>query len=214
MAHTLLPDTHGADAVGIVLAAGAGRRFGGAKQVARLGGRPLIHWPIAALRAGGLEDIIVVLGAHADEVRPALSSVAIVEALDWEEGMSASLRTGVAAAQLRGAERVLVVLADQPHLSGVAVARVLSASRQGAPICRARYGTVSGHPVALSRETFGAVAELRGEDGARALGRWAPQDVDCTGAGDPDDVDTPADLRTAARVATTGRPAPPARRGP
>ncbi len=197
MAHTTLPGTRGDDAVGIVLAAGAGRRFGAAKQVAELGGRPLIHWPIAALRAGGLKDIIVVLGAHADEVRPALSGVEIVEALDWAEGMSASLRAGIAAARSRGAERVLVVLADQPHLSGVAVARVLSASRLGVPICRARYGSVSGHPVALGRETFGAVAKLRGEEGARALGRWVAQDVDCTGAGDPGDVDTPADLRNA-----------------
>ncbi len=209
-----MPAGRASDAVGLVLAAGAGTRFGAAKQVAQLGGRPLIQWPIDALRAGGVEHIVVVLGAHADAVRQALGAVESVVAADWAEGISASLRTGVAAAQARGADRVLVVLGDQPHLTGVAVARVLAASRRGAPFCRACYGGVCGHPVALGRETFAAIAALRGDAGARALTRWSPVDVDCAGAGAPADVDTPADLGAACALLAAGRalaPVPPRR---
>ncbi|WP_249011394.1 NTP transferase domain-containing protein [Conexibacter sp. DBS9H8] len=203
MSSPLPPAAPARDAVGIVLAAGAGRRFGGAKQVAELGGRPLISWPIAALRAGGLSDIIVVLGAHADRVRAVLSGVEVVEVTDWSEGMSASLRAGVSAAAGRGAERAIVALADQPHLSGAAVARVLAASREGHPVCRARYGTIAGHPVALSQATFAAVAELRGDMGARGLTQWTPRDVDCTGLGATTDIDTPEDLAATAPGTTS-----------
>jgi CTP:molybdopterin cytidylyltransferase MocA len=186
------------DAVGIVLAAGAGRRFGGAKQVAELGGRPLIHWPLAALRAGGVPSVIVVIGAHAERVRAVLCGVEIVEEPGWSEGMSASLRAGVRAAAARGAGRVIVALADQPHLSGEAVARVLAASRAGAPFCRARYGPVSGHPVALARPTFAAVADLQGDVGARGLAGWTPVEVDCAGLGEMTDIDTVEGLYAAA----------------
>jgi CTP:molybdopterin cytidylyltransferase MocA len=51
------------DAVGLVLAAGAATRFGAPKQIADFRGRPLIHWPLSALRAGGLEWVLAVVRA-------------------------------------------------------------------------------------------------------------------------------------------------------
>jgi CTP:molybdopterin cytidylyltransferase MocA len=72
---------------------------------------------------------------------------------------------------------------------------VLAASRAGYPIVRADYGDIQGHPMALSRETFAAVAELRGDAGARKLTDFDLTDVPCAGLGSPADADTPEELQ-------------------
>jgi CTP:molybdopterin cytidylyltransferase MocA len=188
--------------VGVVLAAGAGTRFGGAvpKPLVPFRGRPLVGWPVDALRAGGVEDVIVVLGAAAEAVRAGagLGDAAVVTCATWQAGLSASLRAGVAAAAARGADAVVVVLGDQPLLSGVAVARVVAARAPAqADALRAVYAGVPGHPTLLEDATFGAVAALRGDAGARDLLRdpaTRVRLVDCDGLGRPDDVDTPEAL--------------------
>lgn len=187
---------------GVVLAAGAGTRFGGAvpKPLAPFRGRPLLAWPLAALRAGGVEDVVVVLGDRAAEVAGGVDlGAAAVEVCDaWREGLSASLRAGVSAAARRGAEAVVVVLADQPLLAGAAVARVIAArSPADADAVRATYDGVPGHPTLLEGSMFGAVAALCGDAGARELlGEPATRVrlVACDGLGRPDDADTPEAL--------------------
>jgi molybdenum cofactor cytidylyltransferase len=189
--------------VGVVLAAGAGTRFGGAgpKALAVFRGRPMIAWPLAALVDGGVDRVVVVVGFAADAVAAGLDVVAGVEVARceaWAEGLSASLRTGVAAALAGpgGAEAVVVVLADQPLLSAGAVARVVAArAPEAADAVRAGYGAgVIGHPTLLEASTFAAIGELRGDAGARellrALGPRA-RVTDCAGLGRPDDADTP-----------------------
>jgi nicotine blue oxidoreductase len=98
-----------------VLAAGEGRRFGGPKQLALLDGRPLIEHALAAL--SGLDHVVVVLGARAEEIRARRTSGAprSWSARDWADGMSASLRHGLSA--LAGAEEVVITLADQPFIT-------------------------------------------------------------------------------------------------
>jgi CTP:molybdopterin cytidylyltransferase MocA len=182
------------DAIGLVLAAGAATRFGSPKQVAPFRGQPMINWPIQALRAGGLTWVLAVLGAEHERVAARLDGAHAILAPDWQDGLSASLRAGVAAAARLGAARVVVALADQPLLSGAAVARVLAASRGGYPVVRADYGDVQGHPTALASATFAAVAELRGDAGARRLTGFDLIDVPCAGLGSPADADTPEDL--------------------
>jgi molybdenum cofactor cytidylyltransferase len=185
--------------VGIVLAAGAGSRFGGAvKQMADFRGRPLVTWPVAALRAGGVEEVVVILGAHADEVARVVDADTVV-AEDWAEGIAASLRCGIAAAVERGADAVVVVLGDQPLLSGAAVAKVLAERDPDSAIAvRATYDGVPGHPTLIESTMFTAISELRGDTGARELLRGAAF-VICDGLGSPADADTPATL---ARLAT------------
>jgi CTP:molybdopterin cytidylyltransferase MocA len=184
--------------IGILLAAGAGTRLraGVPKPLVPFGGRPLLSWPLAALREGGVQETIVVLGAEAQAVAAGaeLGDASVVVSEDWAEGLSASLRAGVAAAGARGAEAVVVALADQPLLSGAAVARVLEA-RPAAEVdaIRASYGGVPGHPTVIESSLFVAVGELRGDTGARELLRIAGL-VACDGLGRPDDVDTPQDL--------------------
>jgi CTP:molybdopterin cytidylyltransferase MocA len=183
--------------VGVLLAAGAGARFGGGpvpKPLAPFRGRPLLTWPLAALRAGGLKDIILVAGAHADAIGAAVPGERIVRCADWAEGLSASLRAGVAAAAGAGADAVVIALADQPLLSGAAVARVVAArAPERFDAVRATYAGTPNHPTLIESSLFSAVAELRGDTGARPLLHGAHL-VACDGLGSPEDADTPEAL--------------------
>jgi CTP:molybdopterin cytidylyltransferase MocA len=180
---------------GLVLAAGAGTRFGGGKQLTRLDGRPLLEHALTAIAAASsLTRTVVVLGHDAQEI---LASVDLhgAEPLlcsDWREGQSASLRCGVAALAGAGAAAVVVTLGDQPFIDPRAIERVIAARSPSADAVRATYAGRPGHPVLLERSLFAAVAQLRGDTGARELLRHARvRDVACDGLGRPDDIDTP-----------------------
>jgi CTP:molybdopterin cytidylyltransferase MocA len=189
--------------VGVLLAAGAGSRFGGdswPKVLRPFRGRPLLTWPLAALRDGGAERVVVVLGAKGDEVAAAAAfgDAEIVRCADWAEGLSASLRAGVAAAAAGGADAVVIALADQPLLHSGAVARVIAARTPVAlDAIRATYAGVPGHPTLLESSMFAAVERLTGDAGARALlddPATRGGLVACDGLGRPDDADTPEAL--------------------
>ncbi len=184
---------------GLILAGGAGRRFGGApKQLAELDGQPLLVHAIEAQWAvPALERIVVVLGAHAAPIQAAIdfSGVEVVVCADWEEGAAASLRAGVAA--LAGCRAVIVTLGDEPLITPPVIARLVD---ERGP-ARASYHGVPGHPVRLTPALMRRVAELRGDAGARGLLRDARL-VECGHLCRGDDVDTPEDL---ARVASGAR---------
>ena len=84
---------------GLLLAAGAGRRYGMPKALVERDGRLLVERGLATLRTGGCDPVVVVLGAAADEVRAHadLSGAYVVYNPDWADGMGSSLRTGLAA---------------------------------------------------------------------------------------------------------------------
>jgi CTP:molybdopterin cytidylyltransferase MocA len=180
-------------AAGLVLAAGEARRFGGPKQLAVLDGRPLIEHALAAL--AGLERVVVVLGARADEVRRGadLGAAEVVVCDGWAEGMAASLRAGLAA--LRGAGEVVIVLADQPFITAAVVERVRSTP---GPAARAVYGGEPGHPVVVRAPLLERAGELRGDAGFRALLGGA-REVECSDLADPRDIDTRDDLEVVRR---------------
>jgi CTP:molybdopterin cytidylyltransferase MocA len=178
---------------GLVLAAGEGRRFGGPKQLARVGGRPLVEHALAAVR--GLDRVVVVLGARAEEIRAGadLSGAEIVVCADWADGMGASLRRGLAA--LAGADEVVIVLADQPFITADVVARVRAAPGDAA---RAVYDGVPGHPVVVRGPVLARAGELRGDSGFRDL-LGGVTAVECADLADPTDIDTQADLEVVRR---------------
>jgi CTP:molybdopterin cytidylyltransferase MocA len=154
----------------VVLAAGAGRRFGGPKQIAQWRGAPLLEWALdAALGVPALDPFVVVLGAHASEVQAAvdLSALTVVHAADWEEGQSASLRAGVAA--LGDVDAAVVLLADMPLVTSQVVAGVLDHFGARYDVVRAVYEGRPGHPVLLGRRALAGVPDLRGDTGARVL---------------------------------------------
>lgn len=185
---------------GLVLAAGAGQRFGGPKALVELEGEPLVARTVRLLREGGCTEILVVIGASADEVRDraALLADQVVVAEHWEQGQGASLRAGLDAAAASDVDAVVVALVDQPWIGAEAVHRLGQAASAGAEAAVATYGGQPRNPVLLARAVWGEVVEAAvGDVGARVWlranpGRVVP--VPCDGTGDPRDVDTPEDL--------------------
>lgn len=185
---------------GLLLAAGAGQRFGGRKLLAELDGRPLLEHAVAAMAAAPVDSLFVVLGADAAEVlrRVDLHGAEPVFCDRWALGQSASLRAGIDALD-PDADAAVVALGDQPLLSPRAVARVIACRADEFDAIRATYGGAPGHPVMLERSLFPALRELQGDAGARDLLAGARvREIPCDGLGDPADVDTPEQLATLA----------------
>jgi CTP:molybdopterin cytidylyltransferase MocA len=186
----------GGELVGIVLAAGGGSRFGGRKQLAPLGGRPMLEHVLETMSRARLDRVLVVLGSDEAEIRERLElhGAEPVSSPDWRQGQARSLSAGIEAAG--GAAAVLVALGDQPGLSHRAIDAVLAARGGELDAVRAVYGGVPGHPVLIERSLFGRLIGATGDVGARAVISAARHlDLDCDGLGDPADVDTREALR-------------------
>jgi CTP:molybdopterin cytidylyltransferase MocA len=97
------------------------------------------------------------------------------------------------------AAAVVVTLGDEPAIEAAAIDRIVAA-RDGVSVAvRASYEGRPGHPVLLERGIFGAVAALRGDEGARGLLAGAAVSVvACDGLGSDADIDTVAQLRLSA----------------
>ena len=155
---------------GLLLAAGAGRRFGGPKALAE--GGAWLRRSVDVLVEGGGYPVRVVLGARAEVAARLLpgTDMAVV-AQDWKAGMSASLRAGLrAAAAIRPEpDAVLVHLVDLPDVTAGVVARLRAAATGPDSLARATYQGRPGHPVVLGRHHWADVAEaVHGDAGARA----------------------------------------------
>ena len=180
---------------GLVLAAGAGTRFGGRKQLAELDGRPLLEHAVQAMTAAPVGRVVVVLGAVVEEVTATvdLHGAEPFTCERWDEGQAASLACGLA--ELADCEAVVVTLGDQPRMSPDAIRRVIGARDGEAAAVRATYFGDPGHPVLLERELFESFRNVTGDHGARNLLLSAQvRDVPCDDLGGGEDVDTPAEL--------------------
>jgi molybdenum cofactor cytidylyltransferase len=181
----------------VVLAAGAGRRFGATKQLAELDGKPLLQHAVdAQLAVPALEKIVVVLGHDAPRILSAVdfgnADPVVID--DWSEGQAASLRAGLGA--VPAAEAALITLGDQPYITPQVVAMVLDHRRRFTAAVRATYGGAPGHPVLLERDLFADVMQLEGDVGARdLLASVAVREVEAGNLCSPFDVDTKEDLR-------------------
>ncbi|MGW3785641.1 nucleotidyltransferase family protein [Micromonospora chokoriensis] len=190
---------------GLLLAAGAGRRYGRPKALVELDGEPLVRRGVRLLADGGCAPVHVVLGAGADEV-PELPGAVPVRHDRWSDGLGSSLRRGLASLPAY-APGAVVVLVDQPLLSPVAVRRVREAYAAEAVVV-ATYAGRPGHPILLCRRTWPLLDRYAaGDRGARDLLRERPDlvvEVPCDDVGAPVDVDTPADLRAVSDASATG----------
>ncbi|MEN3614084.1 nucleotidyltransferase family protein [Plantactinospora sp. ZYX-F-223] len=181
---------------GLVLAAGAGRRYGGPKALVRLDGRLLVERAVQVARAGGCGPVVAVLGAAAPTVRSRaeLGDAVPVENPEWATGMGSSLRAGLAALRDSGAVAVVVLLVDMPGITAEAVSRLVEIAEPDA-LGMAGYGARRGHPVLLGRAHWPGVAELAvGDVGARRYLRRHEARlsvVPCDDVADDADLDVP-----------------------
>jgi len=183
---------------GLLLAAGAGRRFGGPKALAELDGEPLVLRALRTLTTAGCDPIRVVVGAAADQVSALLPDPGqAVVAEDWESGMGASLKAGLAAlSRETGPVAALVHLVDLPWAGADVLARV-AGQATSETVARAAYDGVPGHPVLLGRRWWPEIAaSARGDRGARdwLATRADVRLVECGDLGSGRDVDRRADL--------------------
>lgn len=174
---------------GLVLAAGAGRRYGQPKAPVIIDGERLVDRAVRVLRDGGCDPIVVVLGAWWGDVPGARA----VENPSWAEGMGSSLRAGLKALAEEGADEVVVTLVDLPGLTAEAVARVVAVP---ATVAVATYAGERGHPVKFARQHWAAIAEAAvGDAGARSFlkGRTDVTLVEVGDVADGIDLDEPAE---------------------
>jgi molybdenum cofactor cytidylyltransferase len=180
------------------LAAGAGKRFGGQKLLADLNGAPILQYVLNVAAAAELDPVVVVLGSDAESVVTRLwwrDEVRLVNPAP-EEGLSSSVRMGLASLALSDARRAVVLLGDQPRLSVAQLQVILAApTNESRPIVVPRYADRPGNPVLLERSAWPLAAELEGDSGMAQLFAANPdllRYVDVAGVNP--DIDTAADL--------------------
>jgi len=184
---------------GLVLAAGAGRRFGMPKALVPFQGRLLVQRAAETLAAAGVGTTVVVLGAQAERVRAAAPELArTVENPQWMTGMASSLRAGLAALAGTPAAAALVLLVDMPGVTPSAVRRIAEFAAADV-LAMGGYGERRGHPVLLGRDHWAGIARTAtGDRGARDYLRAHHDLVQVVPVGDiadDADIDVPADLR-------------------
>ena len=192
----------------VVLAAGGSTRMGRPKQLAELDGRPLLAHALAAAAEAPVDRVVVALGGAAGEVldRVDLGRAEPLVVEGWAAGMGHVLAAALAGA---GEEwrAVVVLLGDQPLVTGGAVARVVDAWRAGAgPVVTATYDGRPGHPKLFDRRLLADLRRLTGDTGARDLVAAHPEWVHRVEVGDlgsDADIDVEADLERVGRTLTT-----------
>ena len=183
---------------GILLAAGAARRFGGGKLLARLGDGDTIGHRACANLVAAVPEVFAVIRPADDELARELAAAGAGPTVcaDAAAGMGASLAHGVQSAAAAGADAVIVALADMPWLRPATLSAVVKALEAGAAVVVPRYHGKRGHPVGFARVHFPELTRLGGDEGARDLiataakVRW----IDVDDPGVLRDVVVPGDL--------------------
>jgi molybdenum cofactor cytidylyltransferase len=186
---------HGGLAV-VVLAAGASSRFGSPKQLARLRDATLLHTVVARATDVAAGNVTVVLGAHAEAIRPHIAGmpISVIVNRRWQEGLASSLRAGIES--LPDDVAALIWLGDQVGVTAEDLRRLIAAwDGDRSRIAASSYGGTIGVPAIFPRSVFPELLALRGDRGAKGVLRHHPEKttfVDMPNAAT--DIDTPTDL--------------------
>ena len=169
-----MPPRGGAPCALIILAAGASTRLGRPKQLLPFRGRSLLRHAAQTALASACRPVVVVLGAVAERLNQELSGLPVTLAinLQWNEGLSSSIRAGLKALSLEraGPDAVVIMLCDQPLISAQFLDRLIAVHHSSAKgIVATEYGGQAGVPALFSRRYFPELAALRGSRGAQPV---------------------------------------------
>jgi nicotine blue oxidoreductase len=194
------PVADGRRVAGLLLAAGAGRRYGRPKALVTHDGRLMVERAVTTLRDGGCHPVTVVCGAApAALVRrtATLGDAVLLDNPAWPTGMGSSLRAGLARlAVLPGTVvAAVVLLVDLPGVTPAAVGRLVAPAHRRSLAVAGYADGARGHPVLLGRDRWAAVAvSAVGDRGARGYLREHAAEVTvvpCADVADGTDVDHP-----------------------
>ena len=191
---------------GLVLGAGASQRFGPPKQLLPYRGTTMLGWVVdQAQRATSLDEVVVVLGRAAEQLREQVDfgTTRVVENPVFGEGCSSSYRAGIGAVNPE-ADALMIILGDLPGVTPDVINRLADAWReQQAPIALCSYQGRKGHPMIFAQSMFSELVDLHGDKAA-----WKLVDANAALVQEvhfsfpyPDDINTPEDFE---RV-TTGK---------
>ena len=163
----------------IILAAGSSSRLGKPKQNLIYDGQTLLQKAIETAISSVCRQVIVVLGANVDVIRPTIESkpVNIIYNADWEEGMASSIRLGITELQkIPEIDSVLLMLCDQPFVETALLDQIIQTkSKNGIVACA--YNDTCGPPVLFDQKYFDELLLLKGQEGAKKLLLKYPDDI-------------------------------------
>jgi molybdenum cofactor cytidylyltransferase len=185
---------------GILLAAGESRRMGFPKPLLQLDNGETFVAHLALLMLPEVAHLTVVVGAHADRVRPAIPEdprITVVNNLEWERGQLSSIKAGLRALP-PDASAALIHLADHPLVKAATFSAMTHIFQEsGKPIVIARQDGHRGHPVIFGRLVFEELLDAPEDQGARVVVNADASRIVYMDAHDPGillDLDTPRDV--------------------
>ena len=184
---------------GLILGAGASQRLGPPKQLLPFRGTTMLGWVVAqAQRAKGLDEVVVVLGRAADQVRERVNfgAARVVENPVFGEGCASSYRAGLGALNPESSA-IMIILGDRPGITPEIIDRVAEEWRQKeSVIALCSYRGRKGHPMIFAQSMFDQLVALHGDKAA-----WKLVDANADAVQEiyfdlpfPDDVNTPQDF--------------------
>jgi molybdenum cofactor cytidylyltransferase len=200
----------------VILAAGDSSRLGTPKQLVALGDDTLLGRAARTALASRADRVVIVLGAHADACRQALTGlpVDLVVNAEWAEGQASSLRAGITGLQAMAPAAAIIMLCDQPWTSPALIDALIDRYRAtGSPVISSRYASGAlGPPALFDRSVFDDLLALTGDAGAKRI--IAANLAEAISFPDGDvDIDTEADLAKLPAIGSADfTPAPPGHR--
>jgi len=184
----------------LILAAGAGQRFGSSKQIADLNNKPLIRHIVDEANRVFQDSVFCMVGSNADAVKAVIADTCqIVENKDWQKGMGSTIAHGIRHLILHyNFDAVLVVLGDQYLLTKDDLIKYIDEYKSQSIIATNHLGK-AGVPALFPKQYFDDLSKLKGEGGARLLLKANPHTIMLNVPNARYDIDTPEDLLAAAK---------------
>lgn len=154
----------------IILAAGESKRMGTPKALLKIGGKTFVRVIIENHRLAGIDNVIVVLGAHAQEIRNELESLNVTIAYnkDFHHGQLSSVHTGMATVKELSPEAIILHPVDHPLIAPETIRLMLEQFAAGSlPVVLPTHLGKRGHPVIFSSKLFPELLSAPHDTGAR-----------------------------------------------